>query len=131
MGIAPTSKWGFPGGSDGKESACSVGDLVSIPGLGRAPGEGNGYPLLPGKSLLPRKSHGQRSLAGYSPWGHKELDKTEQLTLSLSASKWFAGVVSPSCAGVSPTAYIHLHQHFHVKMFRKAFSCLPQVLWQV
>ena len=35
----------FPGGSDGKESACEVGDLVLIPGLGRSPGEGNGYPL--------------------------------------------------------------------------------------
>ena len=35
----------FPGGSDGKESACNVGDLGSIPGLGRSPGEGNGYPL--------------------------------------------------------------------------------------
>ena len=36
---------GFPGGSAGKESACSAGDLGSIPGLGRSPGEGNGYPL--------------------------------------------------------------------------------------
>ena len=33
------------GGSDGKESACNPGDPVSIPGLGRSPGEGNGYPL--------------------------------------------------------------------------------------
>ena len=36
---------GFPGGSDGKESACNRGDLGLIPGLGRYPGEGNGYPL--------------------------------------------------------------------------------------
>ena len=36
---------GFPGGSNGKESACSVGDLGSIPGLGRSPGGGNGNPL--------------------------------------------------------------------------------------
>ena len=35
----------FPGGSDGKESACNTGDLGSIPGLGRSAGEGNGYPL--------------------------------------------------------------------------------------
>ena len=35
----------FPGGSDGKESACNVGDLGSIPGSGRFPGEGNGNPL--------------------------------------------------------------------------------------
>ena len=36
---------GFPGGSAGKESACNVGDLGSIPGLGRSAGEGKGYPL--------------------------------------------------------------------------------------
>ena len=36
---------GFPGGSDSKESACDVGDLGSIPGSGRSPGEGNGNPL--------------------------------------------------------------------------------------
>ena len=36
---------GFPGGSHGKESACSVGDVGLIPGLGRSPGEGNGYLL--------------------------------------------------------------------------------------
>ena len=36
---------GFPGGSDGKESACIAGDLGSIPGSGRSPGEGNGTPL--------------------------------------------------------------------------------------
>ena len=35
----------FPGGSDGKESACNVGDLGLIPGLGKSPGEGNGNPL--------------------------------------------------------------------------------------
>ena len=35
----------FPCGSAGKESACNVGDLGSIPGLGRSPGEGNSYPL--------------------------------------------------------------------------------------
>ena len=35
---------GFPGGSAGKESTCSVGDLGSIPRLGRSPGEGNSYP---------------------------------------------------------------------------------------
>ena len=39
------SFWGCPGGSDGKESACNAGDLGSIPGLGRSPGEGNGNPL--------------------------------------------------------------------------------------
>ena len=37
--------WGFPGGSEVKASACNVGDLGSIPGSGRSPGEGNGDPL--------------------------------------------------------------------------------------
>ena len=37
--------WGFPGGSDGKESPCNAGDAGSIPGSGRSPGEGNGNPL--------------------------------------------------------------------------------------
>ena len=64
----------FPGCSDGKASAYNVGDLHSIPGLGRSPGEGNSNPP---PVLLPGKSHGQRILAGYSPWGRKELDTTE------------------------------------------------------
>ena len=54
---------GFPGGSVGKESAYNVGDLGSIPGLGRSPREGNGYPLQ--CSCL--EFLGQRSLAGYNP----------------------------------------------------------------
>ena len=44
-GYFPASDTGFPGGSDSKESACNVGDLGLILGLGRSPGEGNGYPL--------------------------------------------------------------------------------------
>ena len=55
---------GFPAGSDGKESTCSVEDLDSIPGLGRSPGEGN---WLPTPVFLPGKSHAPRSLVGYSP----------------------------------------------------------------
>ena len=67
----------FPGGSDGKESACSVGDLGSIPGLGRSLGGQYGNPLQ--YSCL-ENPHGQRSLAGPSPWGCKGSDKTEQLS---------------------------------------------------
>ena len=63
----------FPSGSDSKESTYNVGDLGSIPGLGRSPGEANGYPLLPGEL------YGQRSLAGYSPWDRKESNMTERL----------------------------------------------------
>ena len=58
----------FPGGSDGKESACNVGDPGSIPGSGRSSGERNNNPLL---VFLPGESHGQRSLEGYSPWGQR------------------------------------------------------------
>ena len=68
---------GFLGGLDGKESACNVGDPGLIPGLGRSPGEGSGYPLQ--YLFLPRQFHGQRSLVGYSSWGHKESDTTERL----------------------------------------------------
>ena len=50
---------GFLGGSDGKESACDVGDVGSIPGLGRSPGKGNGY--LVQRSCL-ENPYGQRSL---------------------------------------------------------------------
>ena len=64
---------GFPGSSDGKESACNAGDLGSVLGSGRSLGEGHGNPLQ--YSYL--KSHGQRSLAGYSPWDGKESDMNE------------------------------------------------------
>ena len=64
---------GFPGGSDGKESACNEGDPGSVPGSGRCR-EGNGYPV---PVFLPGEFHAQRSLVGYSPWGHKESDTTE------------------------------------------------------
>ena len=67
----------FPGGSDSKESTCNTGDLGSIPGLGRSPGEGKGYPLQ--YSWL-EKPLGQRSLVDYSSWGHKQLDTTEWLS---------------------------------------------------
>ena len=65
---------GFPGGSDGKESACNAGDMGSIPGLGRSPGGGHDNEL---QYTCLENPHEQRSLAGYSPRGYKELDKTE------------------------------------------------------
>ena len=61
--------------SDGKESACNA-----IPGLGRSPWVGSPPVFLPGEF------HGQRSLVGYSPWGRKELDTTEQLTLPMATT---------------------------------------------
>ena len=67
----------FPGDSEGKESACSAGDPGSIPGLGRSPGEGKGYPLQ-----YFGLENSMDSI--YSLWGHKELDTTERLSLSSS-----------------------------------------------
>ena len=97
----------FPGDSNGKEATCNAGDLGSIPRLGRPPREGNSYPFYPdagkdwrqkGKGTTvnemagwhhwlngrefeqaPGDGDGQGSLACCNPWGHKELDTSEQL----------------------------------------------------
>ena len=58
----------YPGGSDGKESACNARDLGSIPGLGRFPGEGTAAHWV-------GEFHGL-----HSPWGRKELGTTEQFS---------------------------------------------------
>ena len=162
---------GFPGGSDGKESACIAGDPSLIPGLGRSPGEGNGnwlqYSLLlllfpfifiswrlitlqycsgfchtltwishgftcapppdppshlplhpiplglpsapalstclmhPG--FLPGEFHGQRSLAGYSPWNCKELDLTFIYTYTYT--------------------HIYIQTHTHTHTYRLLYIC--------
>ena len=65
--------WVFPDNSVGKESACNTGDPSSVPGSGRFTGEGIGYPL--------QYSGLENSVN--SPWGHKESDTTEWLSLSL------------------------------------------------
>ena len=64
---------GFPGGSASKESTCNAGNLSSIPGLGRPHGEGNGYPL--------QYSGLENSKDCIIPWGLKESDTTERLSL--------------------------------------------------
>ena len=87
----------FPGGSDGKASACNAGDLGSIPRSGRSPGEGNDNPLQ--HSCL-EKSHGQRSLIGYSPQGRKESDTTELLANKTHVSGHFI------CKGPGPCAFM-------------------------
>ena len=69
---------GFSCDSVGKELACSVGDLGSIPGLGRSPEAGKGYP--------PQYSGLENSMN--SPWDRKESDMTEQLWLSFSPLRW-------------------------------------------
>ena len=95
----------FPGGPDGTESTCCAGDLGSIPGLGRSPGEGNVYPLQ--YSCL-ENPHGQRSLARYSPWGRKESDTTGRLSTALAVQwlrihLWMQGTGVPSLIHEDPT----------------------------
>ena len=75
----------FPGGSDGKESTRNVGDLGLIPGLERSPGRGHGNPLQYSSLESP---HGQRTLVGYHPRSHKELDTTEQLSTVHGLNGW-------------------------------------------
>ena len=64
---------GFPCSSAGREPTCNVGDLGSIPRLGRSLGKGKGYSL---------QYSGLENSMDYSPWGRKELDTTEQLSHS-------------------------------------------------
>ena len=73
------SQLGFPGGSDGKEPACSAGDLGSIPGSGRSPGGGNGHPLQYSWLEDPMDRRAWRVMVR----GVAESDMTEQPTLSL------------------------------------------------
>ena len=70
---------GFPGGSDGKASACSAGDPGSIPGLGRSPGEGKGYPL---------QYSGRENSMDYIAHGvtKSRVDTTGRLSLSIVRS---------------------------------------------
>ena len=66
------------GGSEGKESACNVGDPGSIPGLGRSLWRREWQPT---PVFLPGGSHGRRSLAGYCAWGHRESNMTSSKVL--------------------------------------------------
>ena len=71
---------GFPGSSAGKESACNVGDQGSIPCDSDPLEEDMATPPI----FLLENPRGQRSLAGYSPWGRKESNTTERLSTHLA-----------------------------------------------
>ena len=75
---------GFPGGLAGKESACHVGNLGSIPGLGRSPGEGKGYPL---------QYSGLENSMDCIVHGVAESNMTEQLSLSIPACHYASVMV--------------------------------------
>ena len=68
IGYPPPVFLGFPGGSEGKESACNMGDLGSIPGLERSPGGGHGNPLQ--YSCL-KNPVNRGAWRGHSPWGRR------------------------------------------------------------
>ena len=70
--------WGLPWWLSSKESVCNAGDIGDT---GSIPGREDPWRMKwkPTPVILPVKSYGQRSLAGYSPWGHKDLDMTERL----------------------------------------------------
>ena len=88
---------GFPGGPDSEVSACNTGDVVAS--LAREDPLEGGMATTP--IFLPGKSHGQRSLVGYSPRGHKESDTTEQLN-----------------------THTHTHTHTHELHLRVYLWCL-------
>ena len=73
-------QWGLPGWLNGKESACQCSRCGFDPWVGKIPWR---WKWQPTPIFLLGKSQGQRSLAGYSPWGSKESDMTKRLTLSL------------------------------------------------
>ena len=110
---------GFPHSSVGKESVCNAENSVSIPGSGRSAGEGIGYSLQYSWAFLvaqlvnnliamqetcirfqEKKKATHSSLLAwrisglYRPWGHKELDMTKQLSVSLPTSNLV--IISPS-----------------------------------
>ena len=86
-----------------KESTCNLGYLGFVPELGRSP-DGNGNRVQP--VSLPRESHGQRSLAGYSSWGHKESYTTEQLTC--------------------PSKACMLHPKVDLESYLRVCKCMPR-----
>ena len=111
---------GFPSGSVVNNPLANVGaegDMGSIPGMGRSTGGGNGNPL---QYFLPGESHGQRSLVGYSPWGHRESDMTEWLNTHALATEW-DGEVPPTS---SLCIYWYLHNQNLSEGQRHAFHRL-------
>ena len=86
-------KWAFPRGSSGKETACQrrrCKRCGSNPWVGKTPWR---RAWQPAPVFLPGESQGQRSLAGYSPWGHRESDTTEATLHAHTMVKWWQNSV--------------------------------------
>ena len=117
---------GFPGGSEGKESVCNAGDLGSIPGSGRFPGEGYGNPLKYSCLGNPMDRGVWRA-----PWGCKESDRTERLTHTRTTF-----IVQPRCS--QSGSRIH-SPFFHIFPLSFSFffcspllhSPSPSTLWTI
>ena len=88
--------YGLPRWLNGKESACNAGDTGLIPGSETSSGEGN---RLPTPVFFPGESHGQRSLAGYSPGGCKGSDVTKVTEHTGNAQKVSGCVAGHSLVG--------------------------------
>ena len=95
-----------------KNPPANAGDSGSILGPGRSPGEGNGTPVF-----LPGKSHGQMSLVGYSPWGHKRVRH------NLVTEKQYVYTHICICIYANYKLYIHIHMHAHI------YLCYTSILW--
>ena len=109
---------GFPGDSVVKNPPASARDMGLIPGLRRSPGEGNTAHSV----FLPGKSHGEKSLAGYSPWDHKRVRQDLSITQQLPVVEGqFASTIAPSDAYCLWT--LGLHRHYQT-IKRISFSFL-------
>ena len=109
LGFKPrlTDWWGFPGGSDSKESTCNAGDPGSIPGLGRSLPWRREWPPTP--VFLPGEFHGQRSLEGYSPWSHRVGHDWVTNTFTLLFHYWLILRSLSTCCGLSLAETILTH----------------------
>ena len=103
--------WGFPGGASGKEPMQDMLE-TQVPSLGRED------PLEEGMAthsvILPGESQGQTSLAGYSPWDHKESDTTEATLQTNEALCYLISLISSSGLTIPESTYSGIQHQFSV-----------------
>ena len=105
----------FPGGTSSKESTCPCRKYRFDPWVWKIPWNRKWHPT---PVFLPGKSHGQRSLVGYSSWGHKESDKTEQLSTILHRNEMVSKLGSED---------ISMNKFLHSKWSEKSH----ELFWQL